>query len=267
MTHRAVVLGCGGSSGVPAIGGADGRGDWGCCDPSEPRNRRSRTALVVELTAGRRLLVDTGPELRTQLIDCAIPTVDAILFTHAHADHVCGIDDVRSLNRLTGRPLDAYAFAETLDELRDRFSYAFGPWTPPMFYRPVLVPRAVSPGDRLDLLGAEVVIFSQVHSRIRTLGFRSDWFAYSTDVSDLDRTALDALACVDTWVIDCFQREKHGGHAHLAQVLDWVSTLRPRRTLLTHMGPDLDWAWMERHLPAGVEAAYDGMVIDRPPSR
>ena len=265
MTHRAVVLGCGGSSGVPAIGGADGRGDWGLCDPAEPRNRRSRTALVVELTPGRRLLVDTGPELRTQLVDCAIPGVDAILFTHAHADHVSGIDDVRSLNRLAGRPLEAYAFAETLDELRGRFSYAFGPWTPPMFYRPVLVPRTVSPGDRLALLGADVTIFSQIHSRIRTLGFRSGWFAYSTDVSDLDAAAFAALAGVDTWVIDCFQREKHGGHAHLAQVLDWVGLLRPRRTVLTHMGPDLDWAWMQRHLPDGVEAGHDGMVIEAPP--
>ncbi len=236
MTHRAVVLGCGGSSGVPALGGAAGRGAASVA--ARPRASSSASAAVA-----------------------------ASLSPPAHADHVGGIDEGRSLTRRAGRPLDAYAFAETLDELRDRFSYAFGPWTPPMFYRPVLVPRAVSPGDRFDLLGAEVAIFSQIHSRIRTLGFRSDWFAYSTDVSDLDRTALDALACVDTWVIDCFQREKHGGHAHLAQVLDWVSTLRPRRTLLTHMGPDLDWAWMERHLPAGVEAAYDGMVIERPTSR
>ncbi len=264
MTHRAIVLGCGGSSGVPTIGGADGRGDWGVCDPAEPRNRRTRTSIVIELTAGRRLLVDTGPELRSQLLDCAIPDIEAILFTHAHADHVCGIDDVRSLNRLVGRPLDVFAFPETLEELRTRFSYAFGPRNSPIFYRPVLVPQVLEPAETIDLLGAAVTVFAQIHGRVRTLGLRSGWFAYSTDVSDLDDDALAALRDVDTWVIDCFQREPHGGHAHLGRVLDWVRRLRPRRTILTHMGPDLDWTWMSRCLPDGVEPAFDGMLIDPP---
>ena len=263
MTGRVVVLGCGGSSGVPNIGGADGAGDWGACDPAEARNRRSRSSVVLELDGGT-LLVDTGPDLREQLLACRIARVDAIAFTHAHADHVCGIDDVRSLNRIAGRPLDAWATADTLAELRDRFAYAFLPWRPPVFYRPVLQPRAVIAGETVGILGALVATFPQVHGRIRTLGLRSDWFAYSTDVSDLEPAAFAALRGVDTWVIDCFQREPHGGHAHLERVLPWACRVGARRTILTHMGPDLDWDWMRRHLPAGVEAAFDGMVIEPP---
>ncbi len=261
---RVTILGCGGSAGVPQIGGADGRGDWGVCDPAEPRNRRSRSSVVVESGQGTRLLVDTGPDLRTQLMACGVPGVDAILFTHAHADHITGLDDIRILNRIAGRPLAAYATQGTLDELTRRFDYAFKPWQPPGFFRPVLLPHPVAAGDTVEMAGLPVRLFEQDHGFITTLGLRIGAFAYSTDVVTLDDFAFATLAGVDIWVVDCFQRAGHTTHAHLDRVLDWAGRVGARRTILTHMGYDMDWDWLQRHLPPGVEPAFDGLVVDVP---
>ena len=131
------------------IGGEDGPGDWGVCDPSEPRNRRTRASIVVESATGMRLLVDTAPDMREQLLACRVPRVDAVIYTHAHADHITGLDDVRILNRIGGRPLDAFATRRTLDELTRRFGYAFRPWEPPGFFRPALVAREVEAGETI----------------------------------------------------------------------------------------------------------------------
>ncbi len=259
---RVTVLGCGGSAGVPQIGGDDGRGDWGACDPAEPRNRRTRSSIVIESDKGERLLVDTSPDMRAQLLACEIPRVDAILFTHAHADHVLGIDDVRILNRIANRPIDAFATAQTLAELDKRFDYVFKPWTQPYFFRPVLTPRSIEAGQTVEVCGLQVQIFEQDHGFMPTLGLRIGGFGYSTDVAILDETALATLAGVDTWIVDCFQRQPHKTHANLEQVLAWVERLHPRRVVLTHMGYDIDWSWLKRHLPAHMEPAYDGMVLE-----
>jgi phosphoribosyl 1,2-cyclic phosphate phosphodiesterase len=259
---KVTLLGTGGSAGVPMIGGVDGSGDWGDCDPDEPRNRRTRSSIVVEMPDHQRLLVDTSPDMRSQLLDCRIPGVDAILFTHAHADHITGIDDVRILNRVADRPLEAFASVETLAELTGRFGYAFRPWTPPHFYRPVLEARPVAAGSVFEAAGGMVQVFAQNHGRVETLGLRIGGFGYSTDVVALDEAAFSVLEGVDTWVVDCFLRhDTHWTHANLATVGSWVERLRPRRTVLTHMGPEMDWAWMEQNLPAGIEAGFDGMVL------
>ncbi len=260
---RVVMLGCGGSAGVPQIGGADGFGDWGACDPNDSRNRRTRSSIVVEGPEGR-LLVDTGPDLRQQLLATGIGTIDAVLFTHAHADHVLGLDDVRILNRLVGRPIDAYATERTLTELEGRFEYAFKPWQPPHFFRPVMVPHTVAFGDTIDVLGLRLRLFEQDHGYLSTVGFRAGGFGYSTDVVTLDETALALLEGVDTWVVDCFQRRAHTTHANLDQVIAWTERLKPRRTVLTHMGFDIDWSWLQRHMPPGIEAGYDGLILDVP---
>lgn len=260
---RAVLLGTGGSAGVPFIGGADGTGDWGSCDPTEPRNRRTRTSVVVESDRGERLLVDTSPDLRSQLLDCRVPRIDAVLFTHAHADHIVGLDDVRILNRIANRPLDAFATEATLCELARRFCYAFRPWQPPGFFRPVLVPREVSAGETIKAAGMSVRLFEQDHGFITSLGLRVGGFGYSTDVVRLDDAAFAVLEGVDTWVVGCFLRKgPHKTHADLARVLSWRDRIRPRRTVLTHMGNDMDWAWMRQNLPRGVEAGYDGMALE-----
>lgn len=261
---RVTILGCGGSAGVPQLGGADGRGDWGACDPAEPRNRRTRSSIVIEGSGGERLLIDTSPDMRHQLLACAVPKVDAILFTHAHADHVLGIDDVRILNRIAGRPLDAFATERTLTELDKRFDYAFKPWSPPWFFRPALVPRQIAPGDTVEAAGLQVQVFEQDHGYLPTLGLRVGSFGYSTDVATLDDGAMEVLAGVDTWVVDCFQRQSHKTHANLDQVLQWTDRLRPRRVVLTHMGYDIDWAWLTQRLPPGIEPGYDGLTLDCP---
>jgi phosphoribosyl 1,2-cyclic phosphate phosphodiesterase len=260
---RVTILGCGGSTGVPTLGGADGRGDWGACDPAEPRNRRTRSSIVISAPAGR-ILVDTGPDMRAQLLACGVPRIDAVIFTHAHADHVTGLDDVRLLNRIAGRPLPGFASQATRDELERRFDYAFRPWVPPHFYRPVLEMRTVVPGETLALCGSAVRFFDQDHHVMHSLGLRIGGFAYSTDVVRLEEPAFAALEGVDTWIVGCFQREPHLTHAHVGLVLAWRDRLRIRRTVLTHMGIDLDWAWMAKGLPPGMEAAVDGMTLECP---
>ena len=257
---RVVILGCGGSAGVPMLGGADGRGDYGACDSDEPRNRRTRSSIVIEGDDGRRVLVDTGPEMRQQLLACGIGRIDALFYTHAHADHVAGLDDIRGLNRIIGRPLDVFGTRPVLDEIETRFAYAFRPWSPPGFYRPVLVPRPVAPGQAA-IEGMSFALFDQVHGRSITLGLRVGDFAYSTDVMQLDEQALACLQGVDTWVVGCFQRAPHPAHAHPELVGQWARRLGIRRTILTHMGNDLDWMWMQANLQPGVEAGFDGLQI------
>ncbi len=259
---KITLLGTGGSAGVPMIGGSDGSGDWGACDPNEPRNRRTRSSIVIENFDGQRLLVDTSPDMRLQLIDCRVPGIDAVLFTHAHADHITGIDDVRILNRIANRPLPVFATERTMTELVSRFAYAFRPWDPPAFYRPVLVGNTVTAGDTISAAGLTIRLFNQNHGKVDTLGLRVGSFGYSTDVVALDQAALATLDGVRTWVVDCFQREgPHWTHADLRTVLCWVDRLKPKRTVLTHMGTDMDWAWMRANLPPGIEAGYDGMQL------
>lgn len=258
---RVTLLGSGASAGVPMLGGPDGRGEWGACDPVEPRNRRTRASIVIE-EAGRRLLVDTAPELRIQLLAAGIGRVDAVLYTHAHADHITGLDDLRALNRVVNRPFEAFALAETMAELTTRFPYAFEPWKPPGFFRPVLESRVVEPGQVIEPTGFPVRLFEQDHRVCRTLGLRVGGFGYSTDVLNLNETAMEALAGVDTWVVGCYQRASHWVHANLDQVLAWVERLRPRRTVLTHLGPDMDYRWMVKSLPSNIEPGCDGMTLE-----
>jgi phosphoribosyl 1,2-cyclic phosphate phosphodiesterase len=257
---RIRVLGCGGSTGVPSLGGADGRGDFGACEPTELRNLRTRSSIVIEAPRGN-ILVDTGPDMRAQLLANAIARIEAVIFTHAHADHITGLDDVRLLNRIIDKPLQGYATETTRNELQLRFDYAFKPWTPPVFYRPVIEMHTVSPGDVLDICGAQIKTFEQDHHVMRTLGLRVGGFAYSTDVVRLDEAAFSALEGIDTWLVGCFQRAVHLTHAHLDLVLQWRARLGVRRTVLTHMGIDMDWGWLREHLPQGVEPAQDGLVL------
>ena len=259
---RVTLLGTGGSAGVPLIGGVGEGGNWGECDPAEPRNRRTRTSALLEGPDGGRLLIDAGPDLRQQLLAAGKARLDAILFTHAHADHILGIDDLRAVNRFTGKELPAYGTRATLSRLDDRFDYAFIGATPPFFYRPALSAVRVEYGQVLEAAGMRLTLFRQDHGVMDTLGFRVGGFAYSTDVVLLPEESLPHLQGLDTWVVGCFQKGAHKVHANLDQVLEWVALLRPRRTVLTHMGPDLDWAWMRANLPEGIEAAHDGLVLE-----
>jgi phosphoribosyl 1,2-cyclic phosphate phosphodiesterase len=260
---RVILLGTGGSPGVPMVGGPDGRGDWGACDPNEPRNRRTRTSIIVEADDGARLLVDTGPDMRAQLLATEIGRVDAILYTHAHADHIVGIDDVRILNRSLGGPIDTYGFKPTLDEIEGRFTYAFRPIQKPGFLRPALVSHPVAPGSTVTIAGMQLQVFEQDHGWATSLGFRTGTFAYSTDVVRLDEAALRILEGVDTWVVGCVIPDApHPTHAHLGLVYQWIERIHPRRTVLTHMGIRMDYGWVKANARPGVEPGYDGMILD-----
>jgi len=259
---KVTMLGCGGSAGLPQIGGADGFGDWGEADPSEPKNRRTRPSIVIEAPDGRRLLVDTGPDLRLQITACGIPRIDAVLYTHGHADHIAGLDEIRILNRLLGAPMPTYATAATFEDLRQRFDYAFKPWNGNGFFRPALELHEIKPGETVDIVGMPVQLFTQDHGYITTLGLRVQNFAYCTDVVRLDAPALAALRDLDVLVVDCFTHgPAHPTHANLKQVLAWVDALKPKRTILTHMGPNMDYAKLRRELPPGIEPGFDGLVL------
>lgn len=240
--------------------GPDG---WADLDRDNPRNLRRRPSILVEDDAGT-VLVDTSPDLRMQLLDARVWDIDAIVYTHAHADHVNGIDDIRALNIRHGGPIDAYASAETFEILKSRFPYVFEPYPPggPQFWRPCIAPHAVS-GD-FTAAGMEIRSFEQEHGRMTSLGLRFGPFAYSTDVKTLGEEAFEILEGIEVWMVDALNVNPHPTHSHVAQTLEWVERVRPRRTILTHMSHRMDYARLAAILPEGVEPGYDGMVIEIP---
>jgi phosphoribosyl 1,2-cyclic phosphate phosphodiesterase len=254
---RVTVLGCGASTGVPTIGP-----DWGRCDPSDPRNRRRRVSVLVEC-GSTVILVDTSPDLREQLLDAGVARLDAVVVTHAHADHLHGIDDLRSVNRLMQKPIPLYAGAETLAEIGRRFGYAFEPLREPgRYHKPTLVPHEIV--GPFEIQGIPIVSFAQDHGYSTTLGLRIGGFAYSTDVTELDEAAFAAIEGIKLWIVDCLRREPHPTHAHLAKTLSWIARVRPRRAVLTHMDQSLDYRELSAELPSDVEPGRDGLLIKLP---
>lgn len=253
---RVTILGCGGSLGVPMVGN-----HWGRCDPAEPRNRRLRPSILVA-TESTTVLVDASSDCRAQLLAAAVERIDAVLFTHAHADHVHGIDDLRALTFRRQQPIPAYADEPTSRDLIERFGYALdGADVDRGSYRPILNLRRI---DGPFAVGDLPVVqpFVQRHGPGTSLGFRLGAFAYSTDVVDLDEAAFAALDGLDTWVVDACRDEPHPSHAHVAKALEWIARVKPRRAFLTHMNHTLDYASLRAALPPGIEPAYDGLVID-----
>jgi phosphoribosyl 1,2-cyclic phosphate phosphodiesterase len=251
---KVTILGCGSSMGVPTIGN-----DWGECDPAEPRNRRRRASILVE-NGSTRVLVDTSPDLREQLLSVGIKALDAIVFTHAHADHLHGIDDLRALNIFRNSPIDIYADGRTLELIRERFGYVFQPIRGDYYYKPVLTPRLIDGPFRIGDVTAQP--FVQEHGFSNSLGFRFGPIAYSTDVLNLDEQAFEILAGIEIWIVDAFRREPHATHTHLDRTLGWIERVKPRRAVLTHMGLTMDYRTIKALLPAHVEPAYDGMVLE-----
>lgn len=245
------ILGSGTSSGVPRIGG-----DWGDCDPAEPRNRRTRASILVE-HEGARVLVDTGPDLREQLLAAGVATVDAIVWTHDHADHTNGIDDVRQLFHARGRPVPGYARPATLAVLRERFAYCFDGRDG---YPPTI---AAAPLPDLLLVGPLTVrAVDQPHGAITSAGLRFEAAGraagYATDLNGMTADMRTLYAGLDLWIVDVLRRRPHPSHPTLAQVLGWVEALRPRRTALVHMDQSMDYRVLCAELPRGVEPGYDG---------
>lgn len=251
---RLTVLGCGSAGGTPSVAGG-----WGRCDPAEPRNRRSRPSALIEHD-GTTLLIDTSPDLRGQLLAAGVRRLDGVLFTHAHADHLHGIDDLREINRAMQAPIPAFADAEVLAIIDRRFGYVFEPLEIAYYYKPVLQPMEIT--GPFSVGNARVIPFVQDHGTCTTLGFRVGDVAYSTDLVRLDDAAFAALAGVRLWVVDAFLDRPHETHASLAQALEWIARVKPERAVLTHMSSSLDYRALQARLPAGVEPGYDGLVVE-----
>lgn len=256
---RVTILGCGGSDGVPMVGGAGGRGDWGACDPANPKNRRSRASVHVA-SGDVSLLIDTSPDLRDQLLDTGIGRITHVLYTHDHADHTHGVNELRRLARLNGGRMPIYADVNTLGRMRRRFAYAFE--QPPGSPYP-----SILEGCRIDgpfaLGDLAVQPFAQEHGFGQTtLGFRIGDFAYSTDTVGFSEDAFRLLEGLRVWLVDCFGDARHPTHANWSTVCAWIERLQPARTILTHMGAGLDYETTRRRCPPGVEPGYDGMVIE-----
>ena len=252
MSVKVRLLGCGTSSGVPRIGN-----DWGSCDPANPRNRRMRASILV-WTDTTRILVDTSPDMRGQLLDAGVTDVDAVIWTHDHADHCHGIDDLRQIMHFRGGPVRGLARAFTLEQLQLRFAYAFFGRTG---YRPTvegeLLPDSLRIGD-IDLRVAD-----QPHGGITSAGLRFEHngksIGYATDFHEMTNEMRALYANLDLWIVDALREAPHPTHPNLASTLGWITELGPRRAILAHMDQSMDYARLAATLPLGVEPGYDGL--------
>lgn len=263
MTLQVTILGCGSSGGVPRPGAG-----WGACDPTNPKNRRRRCSILVERVGKEGhtvVLVDTSPDLREQLIDAAVVRLDAVLFTHDHADHTHGIDDLRPIVIHQRRVAACHATQLTQASLRERFGYIFE--TPPgSGYPPIATLQTIQPGHDVIVVGPGGAItarpFSMEHGAgYEALGFRFDDLAYASDVSALDDKAKATLVGLDMLIIDALRYTRHPSHFSLAEALALIDEVKPKRAVLTNLHTDLDYAKLVSELPRYVTPAFDGMVI------
>ena len=258
---RFTILGCGSSGGVPRLGG-----HWGQCDSENPKNRRSRCSMLVERHGDEgttRVLIDSSPDMRTQLLTADVGSLDAVVFTHQHADHVHGLDDLRMIVFNMRRRIDVWADGPTTDALISRFGYAFvKPEGSP--YPPILDLHSLDGPVTIDGAGGEVTLnpFRVGHGSIDSLGFRIAGLAYLPDVANMYPESWEAVRDLEVWVLDSLRREPHPTHTHYAQSLEWMVKAAPKQGILTNMHIDLDYQTVCDETPDNITAAYDGMVIE-----
>jgi phosphoribosyl 1,2-cyclic phosphate phosphodiesterase len=263
MSYRFTILGCGSSGGVPRIGN-----DWGMCDPTNPKNRRLRCAGLVERRdrgGVTTVLIDTGPDLRQQLLSVRLEVLDGVLYTHDHADHTHGIDDLRPLFYRSKRRVPVWCDEPTRASLLSRFGYCFA-GRPGTSYPPILTVHDIRPPAPVRIEGSGGVIETtpvvQEHAEMVSLGFRFRGLAYSPDVSGLPEDSIPLLGGLDVWIVDALRHNPHPSHFTVKTALEWIERLQPKRAILTHLHVDLDYEALKRELPPHVEPAYDGMVVD-----
>jgi phosphoribosyl 1,2-cyclic phosphate phosphodiesterase len=262
MTLKFTILGCGSSAGVPrpALG-------WGACDPKNPKNRRRRTSLLIERHGNggaTRVLIDTSPDLREQLIDADVDWLDGVFYSHEHADHTHGIDDLRSLFIKQRQRLDIYMDAHTAKVMRDRFGYCFQA-PPGSEYPPIATEHRLKVGHPIAVTGQGGTITAlpllQEHGDIASHAFRFGKFAYSCDLSSMPAETAEALAGLDVWVVDALRYRQHPSHFSVADALSWIERLKPRRAILTNLHADLDYEVLRKELPPHVEPGFDGLTV------
>lgn len=258
---RATILGCGSSGGVPRLGNR-----WGACDPTNPKNRRRRCSLLVERDGPdgtTRVLIDTGPDLVPQLLDAGIATLDAVIYTHPHADHIHGIDDLRQLVYNARRKMPVWADQPTGQALTDRFGYVFQ--TPPgSYYPPICDLHLIDGPVVVDGPGGRVTFapFTVRHGEITSLGFRIGGLVYLPDVSDIPDAAWSLINGAEVFICDALRYEPHPSHAHLAQTLEWLARAATPHGVVTNMHIDMDYDQVMAATPEHVVPAFDGMVIE-----
>lgn len=250
------ILGCGPSGGVPLIGC-----ECATCTSGDPKNKRTRASILIE-GGGTRVLVDTAPELRQQALREGFKTVDAILYTHAHADHLHGIDDARSFNYHREGAIPVIATHEVAAEVNHRFNYAFhAPVKGKGWLRPSLELQEIDDYSEFTVGNLHFFTYLQHHGKHHSTGYRIENAAYSTDVDNIPEQSAQLLESLDLWIVDCLQEEKAATHAHLEQTLGWIEQFKPKLAVLTHMAHQLEYEELKHRLPPGVVPAYDGMKI------
>lgn len=261
MSLRLTILGCGSSGGVPRLGGL-----WGDCDPSNPKNTRTRCSILVERVGPdgvTTVLIDTSPDMRSQLLRAKVGRLDAVLYTHSHADHVHGIDDLRMIVFNMRKRVPVYADGPTQDALLSRFGYAFvQPEGSP--YPAILELRSLEGDVTIEGAGGPLTFrpFEVNHGSIDALGFRIDDVAYLPDVATIPDDAWGALEGLECWIVDALRREPHPTHSHLSQTLEWITRVAPKSAVLTNMHIDLDYEVLRGETPDHIQPAYDGMVLE-----
>ena len=263
MSLTVTILGCGSSAGVPrpALG-------WGACDPSNPKNRRRRCSILVERTSARgttRVLIDTSPDLREQLIDANVDHLDAVFLTHEHADQTHGIDDLRSVVMHMRVRIPVHMSRSTSRDVLSRFAYCFTQ-PPGSDYPPILEHRYLEAGEEPTVEGKGGALtlkpFLVDHGNIPALGYRFAGVAYSPDMNDIPRESLGLLQDLDLWIIDGLRYAPHPSHTNIEQALSWIELMKPRAAIITNMHSDIDYEVLRGKLPEGVEPAFDGMRIE-----
>ncbi|MGJ8610364.1 MAG: MBL fold metallo-hydrolase [Octadecabacter sp.] len=260
MTTTLRILGCGSSGGVPRLGGI-----WGACDPENPKNIRKRCSLLVTKTSPggtTRVLIDTTPDMRQQLLDANVGELDAVVFTHSHADHVHGLDDLRMVVYNIRQRLQVWADGDTGNQLLSRFGYAF---VQPKgsSYPPICELNTLDGPVTIDGAGGPITLtpFEVKHGSIDALGFRIGDAAYLPDVSDIPDEVWPMLENLDLWIVDALRRDPHPTHAHLAKTLAWIDRVKAKTAVLTNMHIDLDYATLAAETPDHIQPAYDGLEL------
>ena len=255
---KITVLGSGHSGGTPMIGEG-----WGSADPKNSKNYRTRASILVE-NAKTRILIDTSPDLRSQLLSANVDRIDAVFYTHGHADHLNGIDDLRAINRVMNDWIPVYTNTQTWADIVKRFNYVLEPLKSGtnFFYKPCLQRHDIYVGQKFKIGAFDIGVMDQDHGFMRTLGYRIDNFAYSTDVVDLPEASFEMLKGVDTWMVGALWEDPHITHAHVSKVIDWAERVEPKRLILTHLSHRIDYESLSKRLPKFAELAYDGMIIN-----